>query len=86
MTNEELADALDDVADRVMNQPFAETCREAARRLRAMPEGERIEGVLDHYGIKKGFEYITLGVPFGSLPSPMPDRATLVLHTTEGGE
>lgn len=45
-------------------------------------EGERrIEGTVWGYGIKKGLEYITLGVPFGAIPSPMPQGVTLTFQS-----
>ena len=46
MTNEELADALDARAKRTMSTKAQKELREAAQRLRDMPEGERIEGIV----------------------------------------
>jgi len=46
-------------------------------------QGERIEGQPHDWGIRRGEEYITLMVPFGSLPNPMPKSATLILNPKE---
>ena len=91
-TNEELADALEKHAGRSSFQPYRtferDDLREAAQKLRDMPEGERKEG-----WASKMLSRNSKGTPdhewhvFDLTQTVFSERpATLILHTRKEGE
>ena len=91
MTNEELADALDGLADIGSGKSeLRDNIREAAQLIRAMPEGERIEGII----VEESRDFKTeklWRIVFEQRDPDMADpvryaRATLIIHTRKEGE
>ncbi len=92
-TNDELADALRAVTqpNYVLGVGDVYRINEAADVLAAMPEGERIEGFVPNWPATNGVprdEFVE--IHFERKTAVQGDqnvaRATLILHTTEGGD
>lgn len=89
MTNEELEKGIERLRHRLMSSPGGiksdgDLLRKVVTRLRALPEGERVEGWIDHHEPPDDGLWVSFWNSRDHPGSPRARRAVLILHNPEG--